>query len=546
MFKFRHLPIRWKITLLSLGIVIFSLLIGGIILLGYMANAKKEELSQRTLITAQSVAQQRIVQDEIESDQASPVLQEIAEHTRIINDVDYIIILNMDRIRLTHPLRERIGTNFYGGDEDPAFSEHIYTSIAASDHGKTVRSFVPVINEKSEQVGVVVAGNRLPTHLELLKGIANNGTYVFLFAAIFGMWGSWLLASHIKKQTFHIEPDQLARMLVERTATFNAIHDGVIAIDQDEKITVINQAAKEILQVKGEVTGSKIQNILPDTRLPEVLKLEKPIMQREFYIQNRAILSNRIPIMIQGKTIGAVAIFQDKTEVTRLAQELTGVHAFADALRVQAHEYSNKLHTIAGLIQLDQGKKALNYIFELSEEQSVFSSLITQQIHDDSLAGLLLGKQSRCKELGIKLKFDPASSFINFPEGITIHDLVILCGNLIDNSIEALVETDNQQKQIDFLIKEEEAYLTIQVGDNGEGISAAVQQNIFQRGFSTKAKEGRGIGLFLIRGIIDRMEGMIDINSQLGEGTIFTLQIPMERKAKVGVRNETTDSRFIN
>lgn len=531
MFGFKHLPIRWKITFLSLGIVIFSLLIGGIILLGYMAKTKEEELSQRTLITAQLVAQHKSVQEEINSENASEILQPIAEKIRVINNADYIIILNMERIRLTHPIIERIGTKFYGGDEDPAFSEHIYTSLATGDYGNTVRSFVPIINEMSEQVGVVVVGNILPNHKQLMREIANSIVYVFIFAIIFGMWGSLLLANHIKKQTFHIEPDQLARVLVERTATFNAIRDGVIAIDQDEKITVINQAAKEIVNAKGDVVGQKIQYVVPDTRLPEVLKLKKPLLQREFFINNRAILSNRIPITVQGKTIGAVAIFQDKTEVTRLAQELTGVQAFVDALRVQAHEYSNKLHTIAGLIQLDQGTKALDYIFELSEEQAELSSLITNQIHDDSLAGLLLGKYSRCKELGIKLRFNHESNFINYPEGITIHDLVIICGNLIDNSIDALIETSKDEKRILFSIKEMEDFLTIQVTDNGVGMSETIQEKIFRRGFSTKKSEGRGIGLFLVSAIIDRIDGQIDISSILGEGTVFTLKIPMKRKA---------------
>ncbi len=534
--SFRNLPIRWKITFLSVGIVIFSLLVGGIILLGYMAEKKEEELSQTTLITAQLVAQYKTVQDEINKINASEVLQPIAEKIRVINNADYIVILNMDRIRLTHPIKERIGTTFYGGDEDPAFSEHIYTSKAIGENGYTVRSFVPIINENSEQVGVVVVGNVLPTLKELMIDIGNSMVGVFVIASIFGMWGAWLLANHIKKQTFHIEPDQLARVLVERTATFNAIRDGVIAIDQDEKITVINQSAKEIVNAKGDVVGRKIQEVIPDTRLPEVLNIQKPLLQREFFIQDRAILSNRIPIKLQGKTIGAVAIFQDKTEVTRLAQELTGVQAFVDALRVQTHEYSNKLHTIAGLIQLDQGKKALDYIFELSEEHSELTTLITRQIHDDSLAGLLLGKHSRCKELGIQLNFDYDSVFINYPEGTTIHDLVIICGNLLDNSIDALVDTNEATKQILFSIKEGEEFLTIKISDNGEGIPEKIKNKIFNRGFSTKGNEGRGIGLFLIKAIIDRVEGKIDIKSEREQGTDFTLQIPMKRK--VGAKYE--------
>ncbi|MCD8508922.1 MAG: PAS domain-containing protein [Bacillus sp. (in: Bacteria)] len=284
MVRFKHLPIRWKVTLLSVGIVLFSLIIGAIVLLGYMKDQKEEELSQMTLITAQLVAQYQTVQEQVNSENASEMLQPLVERIRILNNADYIVVLNMDRVRITHPISERIGTVFQGGDEDPAFSEHIYTSKAMTeDGGQTVRSFVPIINENSEQVGVVVVGNVLPTLRGLLLEIVQSMGSVFVIALIFGVWGAWLLANHIKKQTFHMEPEELARVLVERTATFNAINDGVIAIDQNERITVINQAAKELVNTSGDVVGMKIQEVIPDTRLPEVLKIDRPLLQREFF-----------------------------------------------------------------------------------------------------------------------------------------------------------------------------------------------------------------------------------------------------------------------
>ncbi|WP_243854995.1 Spo0B domain-containing protein [Halalkalibacterium halodurans] len=154
----------------------------------------------------------------------------------------------------------------------------------------------------------------------------------------------------------------MAHLLVERDASFNAIHEGVVAINKHEKITIMNEAARRMLGVKEKAIGRNIHEVIPDTKLPEILSIGKPLYRREFYIQGRLVFSNRIPIQIDGETVGAIAIFQDKSDVDRLAEELTGVQAFVDALRVQNHEYSNKLHTIAGLIQLDERKKALQYI----------------------------------------------------------------------------------------------------------------------------------------------------------------------------------------
>ncbi|OLO42919.1 histidine kinase [Alkalihalophilus pseudofirmus] len=527
---FLQLPIRWKITGLAFGIVAFALIIIGIILLGSSHEIKEEELSQRAMITAQLVTQNQAVQNSMNEDDASDILQPLIERIRVINDHTYIVILNMERIRLTHPIPERLGTVFTGGDENAAFSEHIYISKARAEDGtETVRAFVPIMDRDRQQVGVVVVGNVLPKLTDIIYEYSQTAIIITIITTLFGIWGAWLLASHIKKQTFEMEPNELARVLEERTATFNAIHDGVIAIDEFEKITVFNESAKVILNITGDVIGKQISEVIPDTRLPEILALGEPIYQREFYVQNRAILSNRIPIRDHGRTIGAVAIFQDKTEFNRLAKELTGVQAFVDALRVQNHEYSNKLHTIAGLIQLNQGSKALDYIFELKDERDALSHILMQQIHDDSVAGLLLGKVSRGKELGITLKISKASSFINYPEGITNHDLVVIMGNLIDNSYDALINTDVESKTVYVLIKELEKELFIQISDNGMGISKQFQERIFTRGFSTKQKEGRGIGLFLIQSIVERVNGTIDIDSEENEGTTISITLPLKR-----------------
>lgn len=525
----RNLPIRWKITGLAFGITLFTLIMTGIIYLGYMMDMKKQELSHRAMITAQLVAQIQTVQREVTAENASDVLQPLAENIRVLNDVDYIVILNMDRIRLTHPIPQRLNTPFEGGDEDPAFAEHIYLSKARADTAHTVRAFAPIVDEKRNQVGVVVVGNILPTFKMLISEIGNPALVIFLITSVFGIWGSWLLASHIKKQTFQMEPDDLARVLVERTATFNAMHEGVVAIDDQRRVTVINEVAKEILNVKGDIIGMRIEEAIPDTRLPEILELDKPLYQREFFIQGKPILSNRIPIRVGGKTIGALAVFQDKSEVTRLAKELTGVQVFVDTLRVQNHEYSNKIHTIAGLIQMEQGQKALDYIFKLTDEQQSLADVFSNQIHDDSIQGLILGKVSRGRELGISTNLHPETYFMNYPEGITVHDLVVILGNLVDNSFEALTQSTNERKEVTILIRETEDELLIRVEDTGDGIPYSLHSSLFSRGFSTKEKEGRGIGLFLINSIVERVEGDIYIDDAKPSGAIITICLPMQQ-----------------
>lgn len=522
------MPIQWKITFFSFCVVLFSLIIGGIILIGHSIDLKEEELEKRVMITARTVAQLTEIKREIQKDDGWETINPIVERIRIINNVDYIVVLNMDHVRYSHPVKDMLGKVSNGKDEGAAFAEHSYTSLAKGELGTAVRALVPIKNQNREQIGVVIVGNILPSPLGIISGLKNEIIIVMFLTLLFGIWGSWLLARQIKQQMYHLEPHEIVRILEERTAAFNAMHEAVIAIDNNEKITIFNKKAKSMLGVTGDVIDKRIDQIIPDTRLPEILAIGKPILNRELKIGQTIILSNRIPIKVKGKTVGAVAIFQDRTEVTKIAEELTGVKAFVDALRVQAHEYKNKLHTIAGLIQLGKREQALNYVFQVTDEHEELTKFLSKNIQNDSIAGLFLSKVSRGKELGIDVVIDRQSRLERFPEHLDHHDFVLIIGNLIENAFTALENGKNDMKKIFISIEQDEELCSVLVEDTGIGISKDIIPSIFEEGFTTKLEAGHGIGLFLIQKIIEKGQGDIQVESYLNEGTCFTVTFPMK------------------
>jgi two-component system sensor histidine kinase DctS len=339
--------------------------------------------------------------------------------------------------------------------------------------------------------------------------------------------GSALLARHIKRQMYNLEPQDIARMYRERSAAFQAMHEGVIAIDRNETITIFNERAKQIFGVEQEAVGRPIREILPDTRLPEIMQLEQPVFNQELRVGNALIWSNRIPIREQGETVGAIAIFQDRTDVARMAEELTGVREFVDALRVQNHEHSNKLHTIAGLLQLDKKDQALQYVYDISEQQEEITRFLQENIEDDGVAGLLLGKISRGKELGIHVRIDPHSQLRQFPPMLDRHDFVLLLGNLIENAMDALAEIKHEQKEIDISMEQNEDLLSVLVEDNGCGMTEEAKAHMLDRGFSTKGSENRGVGLYLVQGIVQKGSGKLRCDSEPGRGTSIEITFPM-------------------
>jgi two-component system, CitB family, sensor histidine kinase DctS len=526
----KRLPIRTKIMILTFGIVLYAIIIGGIVIIGKILDIQEEELGKRAMITSRTVAQLPEVMEHIEEKEGWNKIEPAVEKIRVINEADYIVVMNMDRVRYSHPVKELLGTRSEGEDESAAFADHTFISKASGEMGTAVRAFVPVRNSDLEQVGVVVVGHVIPGFAEVVHDLTDEMTLILLVVLAFGMIGSYLFARHLKQQMFFLEPHEIVRMLEERTATFHSMHEGVIAIDNQEIISIFNDKAKSIFSVKGEVVGKPIREVIPDTRLPEIIELSRPVYNQEIRVSGKIIMSNRVPIKVKDQIVGAVAIFQDRTEVARMAEELTGVKAFVEALRVQNHEHMNKLHTIAGLLQLGNIKKAMQYVFQVSEEKGSLTRFLNQRIKNESLAGLLLSKVSRGKELGIIVEIDSASSLEQFPEGLDQHDFVMILGNLIENAYDAL--NGKKEARIDISIAQDPEVCAILVEDNGYGMSEEVQKYMFIRGYTTKGRNGSGIGLFLIKQIVDKGKGEIEVTSHQTRGTSFLITFPMSDRGE--------------
>ncbi|MGE7912163.1 ATP-binding protein [Lysinibacillus xylanilyticus] len=518
-----------KIMSLTFFILMLSFSIGGTFLLGFVMNEQKDKLGNQALLVAKTVSQLPELKTYIANNnfnEATKHINPVVEEIRDINGAQYIVVLDMQRRKYSHPNTEEIGQFSQSGDLNAAFSEHYYTSIAHGEHGDMVRAFVPIMSKEGRQLGVVVVGYSVLTVAELLQSIQTELMITILLSLFFSAWGAHTLGLHMKKQMFGLEPHEIAKMYVERTETFNAMHEGIIAIDNDLTITIFNEKACDILGVHEQpstLIGKKIFTVLPDTRLPEILELDHPIFNRELYINDHSIMSNRIPIQVNGKTVGAVAMFKDRTEVKKLAEELTGVKAFVQALRVQTHEHKNKLHTIAGLLQLGHHDQALSYLTQVKEEHDEITNFLNERIKNENISGLLLSKISYAKEQGILLEIDRESRLATFPNNLDHHDFVILFGNLIENAFDALRDVQMEEKIIHVSVDEDEDVLAILVTDNGIGMTNEVKAHIFDNGYSTKENKGRGIGLFLIKEIVQKGKGEIEVISEPNKGTSFLI-----------------------
>lgn len=519
--------LRAKIGILVFCLVLLSTVISGSMLIEKVYTAIEKELGQRALAIARTVAQDDEVIRYTGTPEGFHVIPPIADKIRLATNVEYIVVFDMNKIRYSHPLEKRIGTVFEGGDEGPALAEQAYISRAYGINGPSIRAFVPLMKD-AKQVGVVVVGMVTPTYLKLLEEYRND-LYFALFTALFiGLLGAFMLAYNIKKQMFNMEPGEIARLLEERVSVFHSIGEGIIAIDTEGRITIANPKACEILGLDQSVVGKNVDDVIPEAQLTQVMETGLPQYNQDRMIGQTKILVSRLPIKTKDKIVGAVSTFQDKTTVFNMAEELTGVKQFIEALRVQNHEYMNKMHTVAGLIQLGKTEQALNYIFDTTERQEELAAFLTNHICDYSLSGLLLGKVSRAKELGIDLHIDRGSSLKSIPKQWDASVMVAVLGNLLENAMEALQGQALEQRKIYCSIREEEDFLQIIVEDNGPGIPEEIRDLIYIQGFSTKGNKDkkRGIGLALIYQYVESAGGTIDLDTDPSYGTSFTLTIP--------------------
>ena len=256
-----------------------------------------------------------------------------------------------------------------------------------------------------------------------------------------GIIGAFLLANNIKNTLLGLEPEEITKLYNEKMGILDAIHEGLVAVDHRGRITLINDSALNILHFENKVNkeniiGQNIEEVIPNTRMINVLETGESEFEEEQRINNTIIMTNRIPIMNRGKVVGAIASFRDKTEVTRMAEELTGVKKMAWSLRAQNHEFMNKLHTISGLIQLEEYDEALQFISDVAKVRNNISNILTENIKDRSLSALLLSKYNKAEECRVKLKIDENSKLTKLPEYMTSEEIVSVVGNLIENSLD--------------------------------------------------------------------------------------------------------------
>ncbi len=519
------IKLQYKIMGLTIVMMCLVLAIVGGWVLHIVTGYVEKSITDRALEIARVAAEMPVAQTALRSNNPTESLQPVAEMLRKSSGAAYVIYSDMRQIRLTYPVVEKIGTPMADLYREPVLHGEEYVYIGKGLLAPSLRANVPVFrHDTGEQIGYVSVGFYLDEINEITRKSIKEISYAFLLAIVLGVVGAGLLAAHVKKVMLGLEPHEIATLLKEKVATLEAIREGVIAVDVNNKIRLWNSEASRILSRNTSLEyGKSIDEILPQNKLLSVMQSGEAIYDKEQNVGDIIIMSNSVPVVVDDKVVGAVMSFRDRTEINRMAEELTGIHRFVDVLRAQTHEFKNKLHTIAGLIQLQRYDEAVDYAIDNQVSQQEQFSQISTSINDPVIYGLLVGKASQMKEQGINFTIAQDSELRDLPVSVASGDVVVILGNLLQNAMEAV--SDRTEKSIWVKLWQTPNELKIEVQNTGPWIEERLSSDIYKKGVTTK-QQGCGLGLALIVEKLQLMNGTITHYNLPQGGVRFEVTIP--------------------
>jgi CitB family two-component system sensor histidine kinase MalK len=521
--KFR---LQTTISLLVCTVVVSALLVTDILITNRISKETQKSQAEKATDIARIVASSPLVIDGLSGKTNEREIQTFANGIRRSTKVEFVVVMDMHGIRKSHPNRNQLGLHFVGGDEGTVLKGKERISIAKGTLGISLRSFIPIFDQKNKQIGAVAVGISLE---KVNKAIAQSRKIIYFgigFGILVGIIGALFLARRIKLILFGLEPVEMAKLLEERSAMLQSTREGILACNQEGEITLVNNEGIRLFHeagIEGSPIGKKVDDYMPSVRLTSVLESGESELDQEEELNGIPILTNRVPVIVKGNIVGAIATFREKTEIKQLAEQLTGVKLYAEALRTQSHEFMNKLHAILGLIHMENYQMVSSYITKIVNHQHSEVEFVVSRFKDPVLAGFILGKLSFAREQGCEFIIDGEGILPEPLEQKTTHEVVTILGNLIDNALDAVKSCPF--KNITLRFDYYEHILVMEVNDTGNGIEDEVRERLFEKGFSTKG-QNRGIGLFLVQKSLETVNGEMEVLSVLGKGTAFIISLP--------------------
>jgi len=533
----RRWSVAWQVFTLQL-VVVAIVVLAGVAAAYLQARQNSQDSTQRrVLAVARAVAASPEVQAALAAPDPSAVLQPLAERVRRDTATDFVVVMDTHGTRYSHPNPSLIGKSFIG-HIDAALAGGVVLETYAGTLGPSERAVVPVTSDSGTVLGLVAVGvTRDAIQRDLAQQVPRllgAGAAALVLAGL----GAVLVARRLRRQTHGLGPDELGRMYEFYDAVLHAVREGLLLLDADGHVVLANDEARRLLDLGPDWRGRRLDDLGLPAPMTAALAGGKQVQDAIQLTANRVLVVNQAPARWEGRDVGTVLTLRDHTDLQALTGELTSARGLTEALRSQAHEAANRLHSVISLIELGRTDQALDFAtVELAAAQRL-TDLVVGAVAEPVLAALLLGKAAEANERGVELDVDPATSV---PEGVLpARDLVTVVGNLLDNAIDAAAAaTGPRRVRFSGWVEDSRSedgiasVVVLQVGDTGPGLDEESAARALTRGWSTKTDQrlgGHGLGLALVGQAAHRHRGTVEIRGA-GDapylGAVFTVRIPL-------------------
>ena len=509
------------IPYLILAVIIISASFG--IVSFIRLNEVAERVDHSITETGELLSSNPLIIEALEKGYADDELTEYLDELIITNEyVDFVVLVDNENIRIYHPAHELIGGLFASGDEQavregsaPYISEHMGRNESQR------RYFEAVYDHDDRQVGyLMVSCFTRAIHAmraEAVRGLAE----IFAVSVLLILLAGVIVSRRVRRILMGYEPYQMAEMFHRREEVLGTLKEGLILVNGEWDVQYYSPTAAKLIRSEGQ-NDESIRNFLDNVIRPLMKDHSDRVHNQEISYKDSVILVDILPIHENERYTGSLILLMDRTDMIRMAEELTGVKHIVEALRATTHEQKNKLHVILGLLQIGEMEQAEEYITDIAGERETDSRILAA-VEDRTAAALLLGKKSRAKELGIHFDLIKGSHLAADNGYLKTEELITVIGNLLENAFDAL-EEQTGERSVSLYVSDGNDALMIECDDNGTGMSEEVRQKILSGQYTTKG-EGRGTGLVLVRQILDKCHGSLEIETEEGEGSSFTVTV---------------------
>ncbi|MEO7062068.1 MAG: sensor histidine kinase [Lapillicoccus sp.] len=526
-------PRRWALAsqILALQFVVAAIVVAGGLGAAYLQarTATEEGARQRVLAIAHTLATDPAVIDAVAQPSTATVrLGPYVDRVRRSTSTDFIVVMSPDGVRYTHPDPAQIGKVFIGHIEGAQQGQDVIENYVGT-LGPSSRSVVPVFRQGDPTqpvIALVSVGIALSAVSNQVAAQVPGLLIAALVAALIAGVGTWLVARHVRRETRGMNTSDLRRMYEYYDAVLHAVREGLLLIDREGRVALVNDEGRRLLALPDDVTGRSLAELPLPPDLMAALSGGEPRTDELHVTDSRVVVLNQARAIWDGRDLGTVTTLRDRTDLEALTGELDSARGLADALHSQAHESANRLHTVVSLIELGRTDEALRFATdELTSSQKLTDTFVAA-VGEPALTALLLGKAAQAGERGIDFGIDEAT---RLPEGVApSRDLVTIVGNLLDNALDAVAGVP--AARVGFSAHLDGADCVIVVRDNGPGLTSEEAARAFTRGWSSKAtigggSHGRGLGLALVQQCTMRLGGTVTVSAP--PGATWTVRLPV-------------------